>query len=602
MKWLSAAAASVLVRVGFRPRSADDLVRDLSRSRWRLSVTVIASMLAPLAEIGFIFLLYALVEPAQRTALTERLAAVRIAAFQAAMSTEHGYVLITAGVAVVLLCATIAAKAVYGYLQAEFLFQSYITQSRRILAAYLAATPARAMTLDRARLANVAVIETGLYGKVVFSLLDALTNVVGAILFAAAATTMAPGLVALAVVIAAVTFIITHRGFALQKKLGVQRIQVQTSLLGRVWEILNGYRTIKIEAGERKLLDLLWRDLQRGQKWRLTKQNNEQSIKLGSEATLYLALLAMIVLATTVFGLAASLVLVFLVVLGRLQKYVTGLQQAWIQVQHSAPSVNAIADVLDVCETESRPAEFDTASARPPSVALKFDQVTFNYDAGAPVLRNVSLAFKPGDRVLIQGPSGKGKSTLLFLAAGLLRPTAGSVTINGENLDDAVFYRIRSVVTYLAPNVYLFRGSIRENLCLDIDYPEPEIQRAIDLARLRSVVTRLPEGLDSDIGEDGCHLSLGERQRIMLARIFLKRPLLVLMDEATTNLDLDNEAAVLRDLWANIDRNAIVLMVTHRAPVGVDFSVTLDVDDSTISGAPHAPAKPTLLTEEHVKR
>ena len=600
MKWLFAAAASVLVRVGFRRRSAEDLVRDLSRSRWRLSVTVITSMIAPLAEIAFIFLLYALVEPAQRAALTEKLAAVRIAAFQAAMSTEHGYVVITASAAVVLLAATIASKAVYGYLQAEFLFQSYIIQSRRILAGYLAATPTRAMTLDRARVANVAVIETGLYGKVVFSLLDALTNVVGAILFAAAATTMAPGLVALAVVIAAVTFIITHRGFALQKKLGAQRIQVQTSLLGRVWEILNGYRTIKIEAGERKLLDLLWRDLKRGQKWRLTKQNNEQFIKLGSEATLYLALLAMVILATSVFGLAASLVLVFLVVLGRLQKYVTGLQQAWIHVQHAAPSVNAIADVLEVCEMESPPATIETASARPQSVALTFDGVTFNYDAGTPVLRNVNLAFKPGDRVLIQGPSGQGKSTLLFLAAGLLRPTAGSVAINGENLDDAVFYRMRSVVTYLAPNVYLFRGSIRENLCLDIDYPEPEIQRAIDLARLRSVVNRLPEGLDSDIGDDGCHLSLGERQRIMLARIFLKRPLLVLMDEATTNLDLDNEAAVLRDLWAHIDRNAIVLMVTHRAPVGVDFSVTLDVNESTI-GAAH-PEKPALLAEEHVKR
>ena len=114
-------------------------------------------------------------------------------------------------------------------------------------------------------------------------------------------------------------------------------------------------------------------------------------------------------------------------------------------------------------------------------------------------------------------------------------------------------------------------------------------------------MNRLPEGLDSDIGDDGCHLSLGERQRIMLARIFLKRPLLVLMDEATTNLDLENEAAILRDLWANVDRNAIVLMVTHRAPVGVEFSVTLDLDESTI-GAAHLPQKPALLTEEHAKR
>jgi ATP-binding cassette subfamily C protein len=584
-------AASVLVRAGFCRRSADDLVTDLSRSRWRLSLTLVASMVAPLAEIGFIVLLYALVEPTQKAALIDALAVVRIRSLHAAMATQIGYVMITAGAALALLCVTIGSKAIYGYLQAQFLFQTFIIQSRRIVSAYLFATPARAITLDRAHVANVAVTETGLYGKVVFSLLDALTNVVGALLFAAAATTMAPGLVALAMVVAAVTFTITHRGFALQKRLGVHRIRVQTTLLGRVWEILNGYRTIKIEAGERKLLDLLWKELQVGQKWRLKKQNNELFIKLGSEATLYVALLVMIVLATTVFGLAASLVLVFLVVLGRLQKYVTALQQAWINVQHAGPSVNAIADVLELCEASSAPpAEVKGVKARPDSVALTFENVTFRYADAPPLFAGVSLAFKPGDRVLIQGPSGQGKSTLLFLAAGLLRPASGSVTVNGESLDDAVFYRMRGVATYLAPNVYLFRGSIRENLCLAVDYPEAEIQRAVDLARLRSVVNRLPEGLDSDIGEDGCHLSLGERQRIMLARIFLKRPLLVLLDEATTNLDLENEAAVLRELWANIDPNAIVLMVTHRAPVGIDFTMAFDLDEGTIRARNRADA------------
>jgi len=591
VNWLFAPAAAGLVRVGFRRRSAKDLVRDLGRSRWRLGLTLVASMVAPLAEIGFIVLLYALVEPAQKAALIEALAAIRVESFQAAMSSSNGYVAITALAALLLLVVTIASKAIYGHLQAEYLFESFVTQSRRILAAYLSATPERAMMLDRSRVANVAVIETGLYGKVVFSLLDAATNVVGALLFAAAATAMAPGLVALAVLLAGVTFAITHRGFAIQKKLGVQRVKVQATLLGRVWEILNGYRTIKIEAGERKLLDLLWRELRVDQKWRLKKASNELFIRLGSEATLYFALLAMIILSTTVFGLAASLVLMFLVVLGRLQKYVTALQQAWINVQHGIPGVNAIAEVLDACEAHSTPArQLEGPSSRPATVGLSFEDVTFSYDAGARVIRNVSCAFNPGDRVLIQGPSGEGKSTLLFLAAGLLRPTAGSVKINGETLNDDVFYRMRRGVTYLAPNVYLFRGSIRENLCLDVDYPEAEIQRAIDLARLRPVVDRLPDGIDSDIGEDGRHLSLGERQRVMLTRIFLKRPLLILLDEATVNLDLENERAILNDLFAHVDPGATVVMVTHRAPEGVDFSMTLDLDDGTLVARTRAAA------------
>jgi hypothetical protein len=121
-------------------------------------------MVAPLAEIGFIVLLYAVVEPAQKAALVEKVSRVPIESLQTAMSTSGGYIAITAGAAVVLLCLTIASKAVYGYLQAEYLFHSYIIQSRRVLAAYLSATPARAMILDRTRVANVAVIETGLYG------------------------------------------------------------------------------------------------------------------------------------------------------------------------------------------------------------------------------------------------------------------------------------------------------------------------------------------------------------------------------------------------------------------------------------------------------
>ena len=583
MGWLFAATASALARVGFRRRSAKDLARDLGRSRWRLGLTLVASMVAPLAEIGFIVLLYALVEPAQKAAVTDALAALRIRWVQAALATESGYVAVTVGGAFVLLCATIASKAIYGYLQGEFLVQSFITQAQRIVAAYLAASPTRALALERSRVANVAVIETTLYGRVVFSLLDALTNVVGAVLFAAAALTMAPGLVALAVVIAAVTFMVTHRGYALQKEMGVQRVNGQTAMLGRVWEILNGYRTIKMEAGEQRMLGLLWRELQVGQRWRVRKLNNELFIKLGSEATLYFALLAMIVLAVTVFGLAASLVLVFLVVLGRLQKYVTGLQQAWIQVQHAAPSVNAVADLLDTCETNAAPSPgVDALVPRPASLTLRFDDVTFTYSESPPVLRNVNVTCKPGDRVLIQGPSGEGKSTLLFLAAGLLRPTAGAVRINGAILDDEVFDGVRRVVTYVAPNAYLFRGSIRENLCLDVDYPDADLHRAISLARLTTVVNRLPDGLDSDIGEDGCHLSLGERQRIMLARIFLKRPLLILLDEATANLDLENEGAVLKDLFANISSDAVVLMVTHRKPGNVDFTTTFDLQDGTI--------------------
>jgi hypothetical protein len=138
---------SALVRLGFRRRSAKDLVRDLSRSRWRLSLTLVASMVAPLAEIGFILLLYALVEPAQKAALMERLAVVRVESFPGGDFTGSGYRRDRGlSAAVVLLCVTIGRRQ-FTVSAGRYLFESFIIQSRRIMAAYLSATPARAMML-----------------------------------------------------------------------------------------------------------------------------------------------------------------------------------------------------------------------------------------------------------------------------------------------------------------------------------------------------------------------------------------------------------------------------------------------------------------------
>lgn len=565
-------------RLGIAERMARDIVVDLRAFGGRLALITLASVLAPLMEVGFLTALYGMVAPDQRTAVLAQVRRWGLGPAWDMLGGDRYYVAILAGGAAAFLAAALLAKFAAGYLRAFFLLHGIVTQTRRVVSAYLYASPAAAERLPTPRVANAVVSEASHYGRVVFALLNGVSNVAGAGLFMLAAVMVAPGLVLLGTVLAILTVVIVRRGFARQKALGTARVTAQTTLLRSVWELLNGYRTIKIEAAERRVLHRFWMDLRTRQVWRLDKARNELFITLGSETVLYVGLLAVILLSAGVLRVEASVILMFLLLMSRLQRYLSGAQNAWVEIQHWLPSLTAIAEVLETCEASAaRPPRPRDGVQRPQALRLAFEDVGFGYDGGGPILDGCSLRLEPGERVLIQGPSGEGKSTLLFLACGLLQPRAGVVRVNGLPLTEEVFYRTRPVVAYVAPDVYLFSGSIRENLCLGWDYPEAEILRAVERAQLGGLVARLAGGLDGDIGDDGAQLSLGERQRVMLARIFLKAPLLVLLDEATANLDLATEGRVLAELFENLPEHAIVVMVTHRAPVGVSFARTFDL-------------------------
>ena len=575
--WFQRRIVGGLSLIGIGGRGAINMAADLVAHKTRLAVALGTSIVAPVAELGFIALLYAVVDAAQR----EQLLRVIDAAGVTEMAQRVGIARpepLFAVAALGLLAIAIAAKYASGYLHSQFLFFGFITQARRIVEAYLFATPERAAGVDRGRVANAAIGEALQHGKIMFALLDALANAAAAVVFLVAAFMASARLMAVAAALALLTLLVTRRGYATQKRIGARRVEVQSALVGGLWEILNSYRTVKVEAGERRLLHRFADDLRIKQVYRLDNRRNELYMKLGSETVLYVSLLTIVVVATQVLRSDASLILVFLVLMGRLQKYLGQLQQTWIDVQHGLPSITMMTELLDTCApgTMVPPPMADAPSSRTP-FRIRFEDVTFEYGEEARIFEGLHLEIEPGERILIQGASGQGKSTLLYLACGLLRPSAGRVLINGEPLTDEVFYRMRPSMTYVAPNSYLFRGSIRQNLCLGYDYPDDRIRAALEQARLGGLVDRLPGGIDGDIGENGGNLSLGERQRVMLARIFLKNPLLILMDEATANLDLENERTILAELLEHVDARATLIIVTHRAPADVPFTRTLEL-------------------------
>jgi ABC-type multidrug transport system fused ATPase/permease subunit len=187
----------------------------------------------------------------------------------------------------------------------------------------------------------------------------------------------------------------------------------------------------------------------------------------------------------------------------------------------------------------------------------------FAYSADAePVLAGVDLALTPGEVVALVGATGSGKSTLCNVLAHLYQPNRGSVRLGGVDLATAEPASLRSAVALVFQEAFLFADTVRENLALGWDVAEDELRWALEAARARRFVDRLPLGLDQELGERGVTLSGGQRQRLALARALLRRPGLLMLDDATSAVDPTVERQILDALPSSL--HATTLIVAHR--------------------------------------
>jgi ATP-binding cassette, subfamily B, bacterial IrtB/YbtQ len=224
---------------------------------------------------------------------------------------------------------------------------------------------------------------------------------------------------------------------------------------------------------------------------------------------------------------------------------------------------------------------------------IAFSNVTFTYPgAGTPALTDVSLSFPPGTTTALVGPSGSGKTTVTRLVARFFDTGTGRVTIGGTDVRDLDPDVLLDEIAIIFQEVYLFDDTIENNLRLARPGATPEeLAEAAAAARLDEVVERLPDGWETRVGEAGAQLSGGERQRVAIARAILKRARVVLIDEAASALDPENEAAVARAVAAlAADPGRTVVVIAHRPATlaAADRVVALDGGRVTETGTPAA--------------
>ena len=231
----------------------------------------------------------------------------------------------------------------------------------------------------------------------------------------------------------------------------------------------------------------------------------------------------------------------------------------------------------------STPEAADATELPPIEGEIVFDHVTFGYDPAAPVVRDIDLRIAAGETVAFVGQTGAGKSTLAKLVTRFYDPTEGRVLIDGHDIRDVTLGSLRRQLGVVPQEPFLFAGSLRYNIAFACpDATDGEVWEAVRAVGLADVVERMPDGLDTVVHERGQSLSSGERQLIALARAFMARPRVLVLDEATSNLDLLSETKIEAALDVLLARRTAVL-IAHRLTTAMKADRIVVVDDGRIA-------------------
>src|SRR5215470_7871339 len=347
-----------------------------------------------------------------------------------------------------------------------------------------------------------------------------------------------------------------------------------------------------------------------------------QTAMYGSALFIALTLLASLATAV-VYGLGGILVIdnffkigtlvALAALIGRLYGPITSLSNVQVDVMTALVSFDRVFEVLDLKPliedapdaVPLRPATAPADGAPQPAPDIEFDHVEFRYptaaevslaslesialpvpertDANADVLRDISFRAPAGKLTALVGPSGAGKTTITHLVARLYDPTAGTVRIGGTDITTVTQDSLHDVVGVVTQDAHMFHDTIRANLrYARTDATEAELIEACKAAQIWPLIAALPDGLDTVVGDRGYRLSGGEKQRIALARLLLKAPSVVVLDEATAHLDSESEAAVQRALRTAL-AGRTSLVIAHRLSTIIQADQILVIDDGQVT-------------------
>jgi len=224
----------------------------------------------------------------------------------------------------------------------------------------------------------------------------------------------------------------------------------------------------------------------------------------------------------------------------------------------------AAARVFDILDAPPEPEERSERLREPVRGEVVYERVAFAYQPDRPVLRDINLRARPGQMIALVGPTGAGKSTLLQLLPAFYEPSSGRITIDGQDIRRVSLESLRRNISLVSQEPFLFNGTIRENILYGrLEATEEELIAAARAANCHHFISRLPDGYDTRVGERGVKLSVGEKQRVSIARALLKNASILILDEATASVDTQTERLI-QEALERLMQGRTSFVIAHR--------------------------------------
>lgn len=382
-----------------------------------------------------------------------------------------------------------------------------------------------------------------------------------------------------------VAFAITLLSSRIQEYFNSKAVAANVALENGVQECIESLQDLKANNAEKRYLDGLYQKIDYAERRHIVTELGTALFVVSSTLILKfgIATVALAGSALLIRGeIDIPMFFLFLLVVSRLYSPLEGALQNLAAVISSKTNINRMNEILD------HPVQTGSSRLTNRGYDIEFDHVGFAYNSGETVLKDVSFTAKQGEVTALVGPSGGGKTTVSRLAARFWDTDKGKITVGGMNIADIDPETLLSLYSIVFQDVTLFNNTIMENIRIGRkDASDKEVLAAAKLANCDEFVSKLPNGYDSMIGENGCELSGGERQRISIARAFLKNAPIILLDEATASLDVENETLIQAAL-SRLIKEKTVLVIAHRMRTvsGADKVVVLSDGNVAEQGTP----------------
>ncbi|WDZ59041.1 ABC transporter ATP-binding protein [Paenibacillus polymyxa] len=401
-------------------------------------------------------------------------------------------------------------------------------------------------------------------------LLQLTTAVMFTLIQIALAFWLSPSLTGLVFLSGLGLFVVFRRSIRNAKQLGDRTTELSQVYFAGITDHMNGMKDIKSNLLEASNIHWFRSLTQR------MEDNTTQFVRQNASTQFFHRTAAAVFVACVIFislqwlHVTSEKLIVLILIFSRLWPRFALIQASLEYIMSMISAFESVTKVQQECEAFSDPSVFNLSSAsvrQPLSLrhGIECSHLGYRYDGAAePALRRINLFIPARGMTAIVGKSGAGKSTMVDVLMGFLRPTGGQITIDGLVLDDELLPQWRQSFGYVSQDPFLFHATVRENLMLaDKDASEQQLWQALHFAAADSFVSRLPEGLDTVIGDRGIRLSGGERQRLVLARAVLHHPPVLILDEATSALDGEHEAAIQAAL-ERMKGQMTLIVIAHR--------------------------------------